>query len=341
MLDESPDAVKSRDGSRFLLALFGKHPAWDDHMEDIGIDTPSLADFKRWLYVDGIRSNLDAGAWEQLPEDHRVPLWDHRLLMTGAKGMILARLWASSDGRGRKAYPMIAATHLPTSRLPADLAPMFEALDGVKQACQETETQEGVRDAARQGIAALEAAVKRLSPLPPEGPSGAARQEFLDAPEMGPGRAGFERVLHVLSTDLASFAPGAKPKGPLRSRALRIPVPPARAELALLMWHAFFSPHLRPETLWAAVHPVDAPWADIIVGGPEAETVFRFRASALEIPPATEIPYNIPAETQARIARIFEGFTTPPFRVPPIAGEEVNEGGKLGSLMGRLFRGGG
>lgn len=340
MLDESPDAVKSRDGSRFLLALFGKHPAWDDHMEDIGIDTPSLADFKRWLYVDGIRSNLDAGAWEQLPEDHRVTAWDHRLMMTGAKGMILARLWASSDGRGRKAYPMIAATHLPTSRLPADLAPLFEALDGVKQACQETESQEGVRAAARQGSAALESAVKRLSPLPPEGPSPDSRTLFLDSPEMGPGRAGFERVLHVLSTDLVAFAPSAKPKLPIRSRAIRIPVPVVGAERSLLMWHAFFSPHLRPEIIWTAVHPVEAPWADIIVGGPEAESVFRFRASSSEIPPSTEIPYNIPPETLAKCSRIFEGFTTPPFRVPPVAGEEVNESGGFSSLMGRLFRGG-
>jgi hypothetical protein len=340
MLDESPDAVKSRDGSRFLLTLFGKHPAWDDHMEDIGIDTPSLADFKRWLYVDGIRTNLDSGAWEQMPEDHRVPLWDHRLLMTGSKGMILARLWASSDGRGRRAYPMIAATHLPTSRLPADLAPLFEALDGVKQACIETDTQEGVRDAARQGSVALESAVKRLSPLPPEGPSAQVRMDFLDSSEMGPARTGFERVLHVLSSDLAAFSPSAKVKQPARARAIRIPVPTARAEPSLLLWHAFFSPHLRPDVIWTTVHPVDAPWADIIVGGPEGDSVFRFRASSVEIPPVTDIPYNIPPETLAKCARIFEGFTTPPFRVPPIAGEEVNESGGLGSFVGRLFRGG-
>lgn len=340
MLDESPDTVKSRDGSRFVLALFGKHPGWDDHMEDIGVDTASLADFKRWLYVDGIRTNLDAGAWERLQEDHRVPAWDHRLLMTGAKGMILARLWASSDGRGRKAYPMVAATHLPTSRLPADLAPLFDALDSVKEACVHTDTPDGVRAAARQGVAALESAVKRLSPLPPEGPSPEVRSAFLDSPEMGPARAGFERVLHVLSSDLAAFTPGSKAKPPYRARAIRVPVPAARAESALLLWHAFFRYQIRPEVIWTAVHPVDAPWADIITGGPEGDSIFRFRASALEIPPAPDIPYNIPAETMEKITRIFTAFTTPPYKIPPIAGEEVNEGGGFGSFVGRLFRGG-
>ncbi len=340
MLDESPDTVRSRDGSRILLAIFGKHPAWDDHMEDIGIDTPSLADFKRWLYVDGIRSNLDSGAWEQLAEDRRVPAWGHRLLMTGPTGMILAHLWASSDGRGRRAYPMVAATHLPTSRLPVDLGPMFDALDTVRDVCVLAETREGVQAAARYGSGALESAARRLSPLPEEGPSAEDRGAFLASLETG--RTGFERLLHVLSSELGALSPGIKTRrdAPVRARVYRVPVPPSGVEGALLLWHAFFRTQIRPEVIWTAVHAGGAPWADLAVGGLDGDCVFRFRTTPVEVPPLTDIPYNIPPETLERAGRVLDAFRTPPFRVPPVAGDDPGEGGGLGGFVGRLFRGG-
>ena len=334
MLDENPDAVRSADGSRFLLGVFGKHPAWSDHLEDIGIDTPSLAAFKRWLYVDGIRTNLDTGAWERLPDDRKVADWNHRLFMTGPKGILIARLWATSDGRGRRAYPMVAVTHLPTTRLPADLGPLFDVLDNVRERCLAAETQDEVRAAAQHGRGALESAVKLLSPLPPEGPAQRDRARFITEH----GRESFERVLHVMANDLVPFSPSSKNKrsGPIRPRAFRLPVPLTDPETDLLIWHAFFQPHLRPETLWTAIHPIDAPWADVLVGDLDVESVFLFRASPGEVPVLSDIPYSIPPGKMEIFAAILENFMTPPFVVPSLDGDNPQPG-KLGSVMGRLF----
>lgn len=343
MLDEAADTVKSRDGSRLLLAVFGKHPAWSDHLEDIGIDSPSLAEFRRWLYVDGIRPNLDSGAWERLPAGRMLPEWNHRLLMVGPTGMILARLWATSDGRGRRAYPLVAATHLPTARLPADLGPLFDALDATGVQCAAALTQDEVRAAVLQGVGFLGQAVKSLAPQAPEGPGGEERLRFLDSPEMGPGRAGFERLIHVMTGELAAFAPGGKRKRTCNPfpRGFRVPLPRGRGGEAVLLWHAFFQPHLAAEVLWSAVHAVDQPWADLIVGEPDADQVFRFRASLEEIPAVCDIPYNIPRETLETAARIIHQFGHPPFRVSALQekGDENPRSRFLGSLRGRLFGG--
>lgn len=334
MLDESPDAVRATDGSRFVLAVFGKHPAWSDHLEDIGLDTPSLASFKRWLYLDGIRTNLDTGSWEQLPDEHKLPEWNHRLFMTGPKGMLIARIWASSDGRGRRSYPMVAATHLPTTRLPSDLGPMFETLDLVRERCLSATTQDDVLAATRGGKADLENAVKRLSPLPPDGPPADARDTFLRSLD----EEAFQRILHVMSSDLAVFSPspGNRRSSEGICRHFRVPVPATDSERHLLLWHAFFQPHLKPGTIWTAIHPVDAPWADILVGTPSLDTVFQFRITPAGSPVLTEIPYSIPDENRTHFSALLRAFASPGQTLPNLSPDDSN-GEKSGSLMGRLF----
>lgn len=341
MLGENPETVRSKDGSRLLLAVFGKHPAWSDHLEDIGLDTPSLAEFKRWLYVEGVRSNLDSGAWERLEDTHRLSEWNHRILMIGSTGMIVARLWATSDARGRRAYPMVAATHLPTTQLPADLRPLFDALESVREACMRSETQDEVRAAARSGIDFLEKAIKSLSPLPLEGPSREDRLRFLDSAEMGPGRLGFERLIHVMSSELKSFSKSeSKRKSEVpRSRSFRVLVPMDCSGNAALFWRIFFQPHVAPDVVWTAVQPLAESWADVLVGEPSVEQVFRFRASLLEIPAISEVPFNISSETLAIAQRVLEEFSQPPYRVTGLFDPEPNgsSAGFIGNLMGKIF----
>lgn len=337
MLDESPDQVRSADGSRFTLALFGKHPAWSDHLEDIGLDTPSLAEFKNWFYVEGIRSNLDTGAWERLEEEHRLPEWNHRLFMTGPRGMLIARIWASSDGRGRRAFPMVAVTHLPTSRLPADLSPLFDALDEVRSLCIQAETQQEVIAAARSGLVALESAVKLLAPLPADGPPVEERRRFVSSLADGFGPEVMERVLHVMGTDLVSHSPGSKKKADeALPKEFRLPVSATDSEKQLLMWHAFFQPHIKPETLWTAVHAMGQDWADVIVGRLDPAVVFAFRATPTALPVISAIPYSIPPERREVFSTILQGFAVPPYIIPQVS-ENSPGGGKTGSLIGRIF----
>src|SRR5205085_2200920 len=50
------------------LAAFGKHPGWNDHLDDLGLDTAPLVNAKRLLYIQGISQNIDSGAWDKLED---------------------------------------------------------------------------------------------------------------------------------------------------------------------------------------------------------------------------------------------------------------------------------
>jgi len=45
---------------QIFLAAFGKHPGWNDHMDDVGLETESLVAAKTRLYVDGRASSHPA-----------------------------------------------------------------------------------------------------------------------------------------------------------------------------------------------------------------------------------------------------------------------------------------
>ena len=52
--------IGKRPGSAHVGA-FGKHPGWDDHLDDIGLNTEPLIAAKQYLYVQGIGGVIDAG----------------------------------------------------------------------------------------------------------------------------------------------------------------------------------------------------------------------------------------------------------------------------------------
>lgn len=41
--------------AQLFLAVFGKHPGWDDHIDDLGIETKRLAEVKRVMYFECIQ----------------------------------------------------------------------------------------------------------------------------------------------------------------------------------------------------------------------------------------------------------------------------------------------
>ncbi|HRJ50164.1 MAG TPA: hypothetical protein PKU91_06505, partial [Phycisphaerales bacterium] len=103
---------QARDSAAIYLAAFGKHPGWDDHIEDIGIETETLATVRRIIYTECISGNIDSGAWEKLSDDQRLPAFAHEFVWCLAPSgkepprVIVGRLWSSRDGKGRSKYPM-------------------------------------------------------------------------------------------------------------------------------------------------------------------------------------------------------------------------------------------
>ncbi|HXD01138.1 MAG TPA: hypothetical protein VN048_17505, partial [Verrucomicrobiae bacterium] len=93
---------------RFLaLGAFGKHPGWDDHVEDLGMETETLALARKVLYVEGVGGQIDKGAWEKLTPALRLDDFNHTFVWCRSNQFLIGRIWSSVDGKGRTRYPMV------------------------------------------------------------------------------------------------------------------------------------------------------------------------------------------------------------------------------------------
>src|SRR6267142_2546677 len=89
----------SPDGRCVALAAFGKHPGWDDHVEDLGLEPASLNLAKTVLYVNGIGGQIDSGAWEKSDPAQQLPDFRHLFVWQRSGQILIGRLWSSSDGK--------------------------------------------------------------------------------------------------------------------------------------------------------------------------------------------------------------------------------------------------
>src|SRR5260370_12574366 len=57
---------------QIFLGAFGKHPGWDDHVEDLGLETESLIYAKTLLYVQGIGAQIHSRTSRKMqpPPEH-------------------------------------------------------------------------------------------------------------------------------------------------------------------------------------------------------------------------------------------------------------------------------
>jgi hypothetical protein len=65
---------------RAYVGAFGKHPGWDDHIDDIGLETEYLTELKRCLYIEGIGGNIDSGAWQRLETELHAQPFEHQFV---------------------------------------------------------------------------------------------------------------------------------------------------------------------------------------------------------------------------------------------------------------------
>ena len=93
---------------RECFGIFGKHPGWDDHIEDLPLPTASMAMAKQLLYVQGIGSQISSGAWTQLSPETRLANFNHAFLWLRGSQFLVGRMWGSSDGKKRAHFPMVA-----------------------------------------------------------------------------------------------------------------------------------------------------------------------------------------------------------------------------------------
>lgn len=155
---------------RVYLAAFGKHPAWDDHMDDIGLETDSLVTMKRILYLEGITRNLATGAWEKLDESARLPGFNHLFRWQRGSQFLAGTVMSSRDGKGRTHYPLIFCAHILGPPAPTATA-IEDTLRGLQAQCSESASAEQIREFVAQALTSLRSAAQLTEPSPPPLPS--------------------------------------------------------------------------------------------------------------------------------------------------------------------------
>lgn len=300
---------------KIYVAAFGKHPGWNDHIDDFGLETDVLVELKRILYIDGIGGNIDAGSWDKLQGEGQSVEFGHTFLWVVSPNVVIGRLWASQDGKGRSSYPMIFCVQCYDLSLEWIWQNILPALEGIEKACQETSDSAEVYSAlerAREGF--------RTSASSQDVPSSSLivhpnAISMLGAPEqMGDNQEGLLRILYHLQREVGRFLgdPNSSKKKrkteslDLRAKSLRVPTLSGGICETALLWVSFLVQHLGEDTRLLLLMPHQNPWIDIVIGEPTVSQVFAVRASLEAVPLTSSIPYTLDQEFIGQAKQLLE-----------------------------------
>lgn len=302
------------------LAAFGKHPGWDDHLEpsglvtqeDLGLETESLNLAKMVLYVNGIGGQIDSGVWEKLEAAQQLPGFKHLFVWQRAGQFLIGRLWSSSDGKGRKRYPLVVCLHFAGVTLGWALKQALPALAELEVELLKATTAPEVRALLNRKRAALREAIQstegrgEFAPVPPE-------QLHKILPPAGDARAeGFHRVLYQMQSQLGAFATstagGRANPATLRAQQIRVPMAAENPELALLFWTRFFLTQVDASVPLLLTLPLEAGWVDVTAGEPASHEFFCLRASPKAVPLVSEVPYQFDDAFRAKATAFLDAF---------------------------------
>jgi hypothetical protein len=303
------------------LAAFGKHVGWDDHVEDLGLETESLTLAKAILYVEGIGGQIDAGAWEKLDATQQLPQFNHLFLWQRSGQYLLGKMWSSTDGKGRSRYPMIVCVHCVGLNLSWILEVVAPRLDELQAACIAAKSASEVRTILSDCLASIRRIVAEL-------PQDSALHRGLDIsaesfvrhPDLGPGIEGLLRILHQVKDQMCGYtankANSRTNPADLRPQQIRVPICAESPAKALLTWTRFFDLQLVGGAPVLFVVPLAENWVDVTVGRPGSNEFFSLRAAAKAIPLASGIPYNIDDSVKQEGERILAMLLAGKTRAP-------------------------
>lgn len=287
------------------LCLFGKHPGWDDHMEDIGPQSREMLDFKRMLYVEGVGGNIDAGNWAHLPAPERLAEFNHLLMFSRDDYYILATLTASADGKGRNLYPLVAAVQargVSLADLGRHIGPLLLEMRPEIQKTASAAGAQGLVRSAQERLNAVSAGLSPGSPRLDRVVTGhqAARLFSADSLTAAP------RVLYAVQR--AVEAVGHDPAN-ARTETVRVPLESQQPWFAARIWCALIRSILGPAgcVTVAEYRPPGGTtdstvgFVDLIIGNLGQPALFCLRAGLERIPLASNIPYTLDVSFLKRV----------------------------------------
>jgi hypothetical protein len=301
--------AKSQDAKseRVFVGVFGKHPGWDDHIDDIGFETDTFVTVKRLLYIQGIGGNIDSGSWDKLQPDQVIKEFKHVFIWCMDKNVVVGRIWSSRDGKGRTSYPMIVCVQC--HQLPLDwvLKNILPRLERVEETCIATASAADVhkiienarnefRQVGRQYQSSADSAVVSRDAL----------GKLADLPEAGLDDIGLLRILYHVERELARYGGDSTKTREFRPTFLRIPVSSSCLQESALLWINFLLAKLGRGTPALMLIPSGQHWADIIIGDPTEVQLYCLRASLAVIPFTSSVPYNMSPEFTEQAKQLIE-----------------------------------
>lgn len=351
LVEDAPHAANG-DASEIYLAAFGKHPGWDDHIEDIGMATQSLILAKQLLYIQGIGGQIDAGSWDKLPAGQELPQFQHLFVWQRYGRFLLGSLWSSSDGKGRTRYPMVVCAQGIGLPLEWAVSQLLPELERIQHACAATRLAGEVQTIMAQASKSLR---QRMAMIPAMGAGKDAsdRDRFDHRPEWRADCESFLRVVHQFRQQSDTYRDACRLGGhdlsQVKSQQIRAPLAGDCAGEAILMWEQFVYLQVTADTPVLFVVPAGAAWMDITIGEPDAEDFFCLKASENALPLASNIPYVLEPDIKPRAEQILAAMRRgeKPWRAVPAPSSAATMGGRFSAMLSekahklmRMARGG-
>ena len=239
------------------FGIFGKHPGWDDHIEDLPMPTASMATAKQLLYVQGVGSQISSGAWARLADDVRLADFNHAFLWVRGRSFLLGRMWASRDGKKRAHFPMIALVQGGNVARDAILDSLLAQLEHVAAGCRAARSADEVR--------AVIAKAGNDAKAPPANGAPITLRATRDA------------VMQIARDFRQNPSPGT-----------RLPADPNDLPRSLRFWSRVCTALAPSDVPLLFLAPLREPWLDLLIGEPAPDKFFCLRAC----PPALPIAHN-------------------------------------------------
>lgn len=314
------------------ISLFGKHPGWDDHMEDMGLLTQRLVDVRRALYAEGIAGNIDSGAWEKLAPDAKIARFDHAFVWRyGPSEFVYGRLWASRDARGRDKYPMVACFHSRGLRLDK-MAPRCAAIiERLANACRRTDDAHAVRGEFLRESEAAKAQAPAFIGESPSFDASCLKLAATDAALLADTGEGLNRCCYSIWREGHAAAKSIK-SGSERGSHVRLPVIDV-AESSLgrggsaWVWttvaHDVLAERGTGHDGLLSIESLEQGHVDLICCGAEGRfaptELFCLKAARSAIPAANEVPYTIEPAFAAQVKERAAAWASDA-AIPPTSG---------------------
>ena len=253
------------------LAGFGKHPAWDDHIDDLGLTTETLVITRRILYSEGIASQLASGAWNRLEETGHSMEFGHRFVWSREAQSMIGGIWASSDGKGRAHFPIIVCVQIGINGYRA-IDRFLALVEDLGALCQKTKDRQKFRDMF--GETQLRLSSNAL-------PNWRAETKSFDLSEQKE-----ENILNgmiALSQGVRKYRKQGIREG-VKSAHFRLPAISPRPKESLEFWAGYLETQVDLRLPCLTIASAGSGPVDIIAGEPEANDFFCLRAAETGLP---------------------------------------------------------